>query len=166
MEIGVISIETLFGGLDGALERLLIARNRQNVGEIFVAVFEVLNWVYSIDDRLRKDRGERWYKKVRNGSIVRAVRFARNRVQHQWADAFIRTGGAEFPIQFPSAFHEWRWKERAELPTPPPTMPDKQGASAYDSGLAGQSVRLTIELATRVLREAQDADASNTHKSS
>ena len=43
MKIGVISIETLCHGLDGALERLLIARNKQNVGEIFVAVFEVLN---------------------------------------------------------------------------------------------------------------------------
>jgi hypothetical protein len=47
-------------------------------------------------------------------NTVQGVRFARNRVHHQWADALQITSGRAYPRTYPKAYFEWRW--RATLP--------------------------------------------------
>lgn len=50
--------------------------------ETFIPLFEALNWAVSFEDLVRKQQGA-----PRNDDLVLAIRYARNRVHHQWAAA-------------------------------------------------------------------------------
>jgi hypothetical protein len=62
----------------------------------FMPLFEALNWAAAIDFRLQRDwpgqpsEKGRWSDAFDAGKTLRGLRFARNRVHHQWADAIAR----------------------------------------------------------------------------
>jgi hypothetical protein len=103
--------------------------------DTFIPLFEVLNWAGSIDEHLGFP-GDR---------ELRGIRFARNRVHHQWAKALRYFPGAVLGgVGFNEAmFNEgpnWRWRRVEELPAPPARWPDPKGKRAYRDLLADRSV--------------------------
>lgn len=73
-------------GFMGAADRLHVAlRNRSDPKATFIPLFETLNWLVAIDDRLRSE-GHEWNERALE--LMSAVRYIRGRVHHQWAEAF------------------------------------------------------------------------------
>lgn len=140
----------------------------------FMALFEALNWATAIDERFRDtwpgERGpdERWADAFDAGKTLRALRFARNRVHHDWADALIEGGGivpAAPHLRPPDRQHlneppglrtawSWRW--------PLPTGGNREGEEHYRARLAGKPVSGTLnelgEFFVTVLPEEEPED--------
>lgn len=129
----------------------------------FIPLFEALNWATSLDDHVRASwpfEAERWYESIPCGSTVRAVRFARNRVHHQWAQA-LTLGDADRDL--PARVASWVWAWRTELPAGRRDLP---GERLYREDLAGEPVigalgRLTAVFgkALRILHDRGRADS-------
>jgi hypothetical protein len=101
----------------------------------FRAVFEALNWATSIDDRIRahwapegKPLDWEWRERVSGAEVMPAVRFARNRVHHHWADAIYLDGAM------------WRWRALSDLPA----GTDDRGSNVYAERLEHQPVQKTL----------------------
>ncbi len=109
----VLALADLINGFEQAYTRWDLARVQTDPIVAFHALFESLAWTYTVDDFLYE----------RDGAFaqlpeLRGLRFARNRVHHQWADAlWLDPKGATFPLEFPIAFFEWRWRDTRDLPT-------------------------------------------------
>lgn len=129
----------------------------------FVPLFEALNWAVSLDDLIRAQwptepsAPGRWYETIPYGSTVRAVRFVRNRVHHNWIDALTL---ADEDQDLPARIASWVWQWKAELPPPPADRKDARGETLYRDDLAGEPVigalgRLTaiFGIALRTLHE-------------
>jgi hypothetical protein len=70
------------------------------------------------------------------------VRFARNRVHHQWSDALVLNEGERgYPKTFPVVYFEWRWRSAGDLPKP--DKPDPEGEAVYQQQLQGEQARDT-----------------------
>jgi hypothetical protein len=152
----------LVRGFEDAYSRLIsTAGETQTAGRpAFIPLFDALNWTVTIDFRLQQDRDDaEWWKQLPDGALVRAVRFARNRVHHQWADALGGPAPRErkpgsLPLSLPLprihfgppdiyAQASWRWQK--ELP--PPEHPDKRdpyGEQLYAEYLALRGVSETL----------------------
>ncbi|WP_342038745.1 hypothetical protein, partial [Brevibacterium ammoniilyticum] len=81
------------------------------------------------------------------------IRFARNRVHHQWADALqLNTGGFQFPIVFPMVTHEWSWVSADVIPL---SKKDDQnrGIDEYRSELQGRLARRSLAVLEQVYRK-------------
>lgn len=140
-----VDAETLGFGLNRAIERFEQARFSESHQPIFASLFEFLNWTASIDEWLGEHRTD-WAAARSRSDTLLGVRYARNRVQHQWADAMKLDGsGGQFPLTFPITFYEWRWREESELPPPPREHENPKGEAAYEATLAGEPIRLTIQ---------------------
>jgi hypothetical protein len=119
---------------------------------IFMPLFEALNWAVSIDDRLKdsweaEPRSMKWWTEgFTHGEVVNGVRFARNRVHHQWADALGPTYART--LDFPAGFIEWRWHR-----TLPPGR-DTTFEPEYEARVAGNPARLTLGQLSVCFREA------------
>ncbi|SRR5260221_13238953 len=112
-----ISLNDLLEGFRQSYDRTKDAKNTRDGRAVFLALFETLNWIVSIDDRLRIEQGNNWFRQVGpQGQVVRALRYARSRVHHNWADIIYMTEGATIPVEIPFGFHEWRWKTVQNLP--------------------------------------------------
>ncbi|MGI8420404.1 MAG: hypothetical protein ACR2LN_07245 [Candidatus Levyibacteriota bacterium] len=124
-----IPLEYLLRGFINAYTRTKDAKNQIEPKELFTCLFETLNWVVAIDDRLKRDRNDNiWYTQYRaDGDVLRAVRFARNRVHHQWADIVYNTPGAVLPMELPAGLHEWNSKRLQDLPPALPRFSDPSG---------------------------------------
>jgi len=115
----------LLSGYAHALQRLNAAITADDRNARFRAVFESLNWASSIDDRIREHWAPEgqpldwaWRGRVDGAELMDGVRFARNRVHHQWADAIYlnESGGRTYPMTFPVFFSTWRWRPLSDLP--------------------------------------------------
>lgn len=83
---GIVSVKTLTEGFLGAHDRLHTAlRDWREPASTFVPLFETLNWLVAIDDRLQAE-GHHWEGDA--AKLIRATRYVRGRVHHQWAEAF------------------------------------------------------------------------------
>lgn len=154
-----VTFRVLLAGYRGAAQRFHGARLARDATATFHPLFEALNWAVALDDQVRarwSPTGElldwRWRDKVDEGRYVRAVRFARNRIHHQWADALELTHGAVLPTTLPSAFHEWRWRDSMLLPV---------GASGrdqdvYDELFANQPARYALDALDRTYSRVAD----------
>jgi hypothetical protein len=150
-----VTFRVMLSGYRAAFDRFENARLSRDSAATFIPLFETLNWLVALDDQAAarwsptgKPRGRRWWRDRVDGRHVQAIRHARNRVHHQWADALTLAEGATFPITFPLVFHEWQWRSTADLP--PIGRPDREGQKAYDELLAGSPARLGLRTLTEL----------------
>jgi hypothetical protein len=112
--------------------------------DVYMALFEALNWAVSLDDRLRREwpvnvsAGRDWWRHVDGGEVARAVRFARNAVHHDWSDAITLPGDPELAYE---DIGPWLWRWKPSLRT---ARPDPDGDEAYRRWLAGRSALETL----------------------
>lgn len=157
-----VKFATLLNGYAAAHDRFGKARLAQDAEGTFHPLFEALNWAVVMDDHIVHHwvpEGElqnyRWrdYLEDEEQATVKGIRFARNRVHHQWADALqLSTGGFQFPIVFPMVSHEWSWLSADAIP---PGRNDKEnrGIDEYRSTLQGRLVRQSLSTLERVYRK-------------
>ncbi len=148
------------GGFAQAMHRWHGASADEDRLRGFWALFEALEWAHALDDYLarvwRPDGavgedlwwGWRRHPAISRGdelwNIMRGLRYARNRVHHQWADAVDTRDGLTFPIVFPARFRSWVWRSADDLPAPPEGASDPEGREAYSKALAGRPVNETL----------------------
>lgn len=152
----IATFRVLLGGYQAAGRRFTQARLDRDPAPTFQALFEALNWAVALDDQVRLHWAPAgtpldwaWRDQVDDGHHVRAVRFARNRVHHQWADAlYLDAGGFSAPIESALVTHEWKWRPSADLPE----GMGSSGADDYDRHLAGSPARFTIRRIDAVYR--------------
>jgi hypothetical protein len=127
-------------------EQLVLGPSIRELGEAaevdaFVPLFEALNWSTALEGRIAAewlDRGmaRHWYRAMPEGNTVKAVRFARNRVHHQWAEAItIDDSDRDLP---PMAV-PWIWRTTLLA-----GKPDKTGERLYSDQLAGEPVIVAL----------------------
>jgi hypothetical protein len=146
----------LVKGFRHARARLAEAAGQRDVEETFIPLFETLNWAVAIEYYARK-RGPKidGGPKI-NRETLRGLRFARNRVHHQWADALeprdvpnpsglVTRGGRGPRIVGPPVVVEWFWKPVVGLGKAPKKHDDPDGEAAYEKHLAGQPARLALD---------------------
>lgn len=115
----------------------------------FLPLFEALNWAVALDERIvehwapegkDKQPGWAWRTRVEGADVMAGVRFARNRVHHQWSDALrLDDSGFTSPLTSPLVSFEWRWRDLGDLPPG-----NRRDESAYRDRLAGVPARLTL----------------------
>ncbi len=139
--------EWLIAGYSRARERLDERLGRGDDEGSFHALFESLNWTASMGDYLEKHGHE-----LAGDGTLRGVRFARNRVHHQWAEAVERR---EFPtpgvvqaagrggLITPPVTAVWYWTPFEALP--PAERNDPHGESAYREHLSDEPIRPTLD---------------------
>lgn len=157
-----VKFETLLGGYVAAHSRFKEARLTQDAEATSQPLFEALNWAVVMDDHVRlnwRPEGEilgySWRDRLdeESGAIVKGIRFARNRVHHQWAHALrLSEGGAQSPFEFPHVFHEWSWISADEIPLGKNDN-DNRGIDEYRSTLQGQAARLSLSALDGVYRD-------------
>lgn len=138
----------------GADDRLHGAlRDWRDPAATFIPLFETLNWLVAIDDRLRAE-GHIW--DPRAGSLLAAFRYVRGRVHHQWAEAFELRNDIELERVWlglspqgqqywepPGPITDWCWRQTSELPTADKPQHER-GLDDYAEHLAGEPVRRVI----------------------
>ena len=141
--------EWLIEGYSRALGRFRTAtQNRGDPNfprETFIPLFEALDFAASLIERIPDSELTR---------RMRAVRYVRNRVHHQWALALrgrdvpqpgvLRAGGGS-RLMPPTVVFDWFWKPLNELPPPGKKWPDWKGRAAYVDLLEGEPARLALE---------------------
>jgi hypothetical protein len=94
--------------------------------EMFIPLFEALHWAVSLSDRV----GRSHFKAGSEREARDGIRFARNRVGHQWARAFelsdvpfpsvtTKLVGSSSQIIAPAVVKAWCWCDAKKLPVPP-----------------------------------------------
>jgi hypothetical protein len=78
--------------------------------------------------------------------IVSGIRFARNRVAHNFFQLLKITDGAAFPITLPTKFQEIRWKSINELPLADPRFEkqERKGAECFERSMENRPVRFAL----------------------
>ena len=153
-----VTFRTLLAGYDAAVSRFATAARGRDAAATFRPLFEALNWAVALDDQTRKHWAPEgapldwsWRARVPGGDVVDAVRCARNRVHHQWADALVLYEGLAAPVVAPVVAHEWCWRQLVDLPAA--DLPKGKAAAAaedhYRELLAGRPARHSLsELST------------------
>lgn len=128
---------------DDDLDRQVLAIEWTN------AVFEALNWSVTLDERIRHEsKREDWTVGIDGGSVIRALRYARNSVHHDWSAALdIGLDPDEFLAPHATVFGITWVDELAAR------RPDRRGAAAYADTLAGRNVGETLLAAGKVYEE-------------
>ena len=140
-------------GLRLAVERFKNAAKGTDPTAAALPLFESLNWTVALDERLQKDWvpdgpppiGRDWPKRIGNeadAEAVRGIRFIRNRVHHQWAEALTL---AEPVNRYPSRPFEWVWTAVDQLPPPDPGRKD-YGREGYEQLLEGQPAEFGLAI--------------------
>lgn len=157
----------MLAGFERARERYEAAiRQPLGEGSAMVPLFESLNWVDALMERLYRERGGGWSAGVlpaesnwvaaldeaTPGDFRLAFTFARNRVHHHWPDALESSSGAAFPMRFPIVFHEWRWRQN--LSARPGDKARNEGLDQYRRFFAGSPARTALEYARELLHGA------------
>lgn len=146
-EQNIVTFRMMLRGLDEALERLQAAVQQRDSAGAFPPLFESLNWASSLDDRIGAHwapwgttLAQEWRNEVPAAAVMAGVRFARNRVHHQWADALILHDGIPFPMPFPIPFFGWKWRPADQLPTGKNT----EGEDVYRERLQGEAAHVSL----------------------
>jgi len=145
MPDNIVPISTFIDGYEQAARRFYDVMAETNPLATFIPLFDALGWVVALDSRFqeswkraRTNPAKWWSDGFIHGDTVKGVRFARNRVHHQWADALETTSGRAYPAAYPKVYMEWRW--RAELPP----GPNDEFKEHYDQGVASHPARVTL----------------------
>lgn len=153
-----VPVVLLLRGYTQAVGRFEQAATGRDSAAAFLPLFEALNWAVAFDERVKdhwapegantdedKDRqpGWEWRERVADAEAMAGVRFARNRVHHQWTDALRLDESGFSPLLLsPLASFEWRWRDLAHLPAG--HRADPRGELIYRDHLAGEPARLTL----------------------
>jgi hypothetical protein len=132
--------EWLIEGYGRALRRFREASGARRPQDMFLALFEALNYATSLIEKMADSD---------IAPVMQGVRYVRNRVHHQWAAALVGrdvpaprvivAGGAvRSRVIGPPVVFDWFWKPAAELPLPSLRRPDRKGRAAYEDLLAGR----------------------------
>lgn len=139
-----ISLPELLDGFKQSHQRFQVAKNNIDEKQMFITLFEALNWVVSIDDRLR-DRNSNWQDQFgKQGETVKAIRFARNRVHHQWAYILHIRDGVTLPVRLPTPLFDWVWIAATQLPAVAKRYEDPKGEKLYRQLLENKPVRFSL----------------------
>lgn len=153
----IVTFHVLLDGYEQAVRRFNELSRTRGALPVFAPLFEALNWVVALDDQARNHYTPEgtpldwaWRSRVAGGELVRAVRCARNRVHHQWADALTLSEGFSTPLVAPLVGHEWRWRPLADLPRADPPKRGRaprefeRAEADYDLLLAGHPARVVL----------------------
>lgn len=148
-------------GYRRALARFAATASERDPKERFIPLFESLNWAVVLMDFWRKRGSEI------DDDTLHALRFARNRVHHQWADALeardlpnatiTQSVSGRSRIVRPPTRLEWHWKPLNQLPTTSRGFDDVRGREAYEAHLAGTSAHRALGHLDDLLRMIHDA---------
>jgi hypothetical protein len=140
-ELASVPLAVLIDGFEQACSRFYAVMNETDHDAAFLPLFEALSWIVCLDERFQDllptspTGGRFWSDDFGHGDTLKGVRFARNRVQHQWADAVAFSLGTRQPRQ---AAGEWRWR---------PTLTSRgnsQFEAQYKQHVAAHPVRVTL----------------------
>jgi hypothetical protein len=149
----VLTLSTFVTGYTEALERFRAAvRDPKPPEETFKPLFEALSWAFSIDDYWLREK-----RPALRQPLIFAIRFARNRAVHGWADILHvseapaagisvtlasggRRGGA---LASGHLVRHWRWRDFDELPRADPDK--RQGEKQYQRLLSTELVQPTLD---------------------
>jgi hypothetical protein len=134
----VVTFESMMIGFTEALNRL-----DDVAGDPILAyngLFEALNWAVAIDERVGAHwvpdgKPLEWEWRDRLGPEARlmgGVRFARNRIHHQWSDAMAAS------CSLAGDFVAWIWRPVEDIPK---GRPDPNGEAIYRDRLQGTQVQ-------------------------
>lgn len=116
----------------------------------YASLFESLNWAVALDDRLQREWiGDDWASEFEGGELARAIRYARNSIHHDWAEAFepLDDDGQIFQPWENVVWLQWR-------ESLPKERPDPTGEAAYEEYLAGESVGNTLLQINQTMADA------------
>lgn len=140
-----VPVYLLIDGFEQSCDRFYLAMKSTSRDATFIPLFEALNWAVSIDERLQKawsaaptNPAKFWSDGFAHGDTVKGVRFARNRVHHQWADAlWLSLDSARLPSRNPRPipFGVGEWSDPIFRLAGTPSS----GASTTTSSLAARS---------------------------
>ncbi|HEV7564756.1 MAG TPA: hypothetical protein VGO31_02225 [Microbacteriaceae bacterium] len=108
-----VDVGVLARGFHEALGRFKIV-DVSDAEAAFLPMFEMLNWATAIDERCSRDfapdgtdhlPGKGWEQRLVGREVVRGLRFARNVVHHEWAEA----------VEWRPAGPGWVWRQAADL---------------------------------------------------
>jgi len=89
--------------------------------------------------------------------VVKGIRYARNRVLHQFIQLLHITGGATLPAILPAPFFEIEWKPFEELPEPDKGFKNEELAESYRNHLENTPVRFTFDELSSFFRRLNEA---------
>lgn len=148
----IVTFRVLLRGYEEALARFREAAGGHDHTAAFLPLFEVVNWGVALDDRCGEHwapegqpLGRGWPSRLANAEVVRAIRFARNRVHHQWAEALeVDSSGLRSRLRERLPGFQWIWRTADGLPDAPPDRRDPGGEECYTQLLAGQPAESTL----------------------
>ena len=169
----VVTVAAQVLGLRSAVERLeLAAAQRENPVQAYLPLFEALNWIVAVDDRIGaiwvpegEKLGPAWRGRLADSDVIVGLDWARNVVHHQWADALRLdpVGHGLYPSEnlfpsndlYPKPEFAWVWREQGDLPERRMRRRKRgQGSDVgIDVGLLAYRERLEGRSAAETLRE-------------
>ena len=142
----------MFKGFALAVERFEVAAKAQEPDDAYIPLFEALGWAVALDSRTKEQwvpdgpdqkPGWGWRERVNGAEVLRGVRWARNAIHHDWADALrLDERGRRYPKTYPNVYFEWVWRPTDELPAS--ERSDVDGEAVYHECLEGQPARVTL----------------------
>jgi hypothetical protein len=163
-EHDVVNVRVQVQGYAAAVERFRSAAAGHDAVAAYHPLFEALSWVASLDFRIAKLRapggellGEDWHTKFSGAEAVPGLRWTRNTVHHDWANALrLDAQGRRYPRRYPLRYFEWVWRDTAELP------PNARcrGLDVYLALLAGRPAEFTLQILLEVF-EVVAADCAS-----
>jgi hypothetical protein len=146
----VVNLRAQVRGYLGALKRFRTAAGGRDAIVAYLPLFEALGWVASIDFRIGvlwtpegRALGEDWPSRASGAEAVPGLRWARNTVHHDWANALrLDTEGRRYPKRYPVRYFEWVWRDVNDLPPNART----RGKDVYGALLAGKPTEFTLQV--------------------
>ena len=156
-----VKLAVLFDGFRQSHSRIKDAKNQKEIDQVFIALFESLNWIYTIDDRIRSIKTLVGIDSDFS-EVMRAVRYARNRVQHQWSEIIYYRDGATLPVTLPLAFFEWVWMplDKVHELTDNLRYDDPVGKEMYIKHLEKKPVRYSLDLISTKIEEIKSQNSN------
>jgi hypothetical protein len=173
----VVTVGVQVFGLQQATERLeQAAAQRDDAAKTYLPLFEALNWIVALDDRIGaiwrpegKKLGNKWRAKVQHGDVIIGLDWVRNVVHHQWADALRLdpVGHGLYPSKnlfpsddlYPTYDHAWVWRPIDDLPERKARRRRQDQSSDPDPGKTAYRKHLQGQPAVETLRDGLESCA-------
>lgn len=122
-------------------------RLESNKVKALKVVGQTLLWVCALDEFYSKNfqEYEDFRRNDESSSIIKGLRYARNRALHQFTQLLFITEGAVFPAKLPMPFFEIRWRIASDLPEPDQGHRNETLEQCYIDSLQNQCVRFTFD---------------------